>query len=90
LAQIENSQARTEDVYVFILHLDDVLGLKLLDNVKKVRDNPQVLDILDKRDEARRQKDYGASDSLRNQLDELGIGVEDNQDEQIVFERFNK
>jgi cysteinyl-tRNA synthetase len=90
LAQIENSQARTEDVYMFILHLDDVLGLRLLDCVNKVRDNLDVAALLNEREEVRRKKDYESSDMLRAKLDELGIGVEDNQGEQIVFERFNK
>lgn len=90
MAQIENCNARTEDVYAFILRVDDVLGLRLFDSVNKVRDSSKVAELLDKRESARRQKDYDTSDALRNQLDELGVGVEDNQDEQIAFERFNK
>jgi cysteinyl-tRNA synthetase len=55
--------------------LAGVLGLK----IKKAEDefSPQMVELAEKRQQARMDKNYKLADELRAQLDELGVIVED-------------
>ena len=60
--------------------MDSVLGLKLSEVKAEKKDEtfPQeVLDLVQKRAEAKKNKDWAAADSYRNQIDALGFVVKD-------------
>lgn len=88
LAAIESTAARTEDVYAFLLHADGVLGLHIFEVMDRVRSYEGVEEILARREVARNDQDYALSDELRDTLRELGVGVEDTPDGQIVWQLF--
>lgn len=88
LAAIENTAARSEDVYAFLLHADEILGLHIFELMERVRTIEGVDEILSKREDARKDKDYTHSDELRSQLNDLGVGVEDTPEGQIVWQLF--
>lgn len=88
LAAVENTTARTEDVYALLLHVDEVLGLHIFELMERVRTMEGVEDILAEREAARNDKDYARSDELRAQLHDLGVGVEDTSDGQVVWQLF--
>lgn len=88
LAAIESTGARTEDVYAFLLHADQVLGLHIFEILEPVRSKSGVEDLLAKRAQARANKDFTQSDMLRDQLHRLRVGVEDTPDGQVVWQLF--
>lgn len=67
---------------------DTVLGLNLINSEKyqvKEKELPQeVLEILEKRKQARIDKNWELSDSLRNKLQEMGYIVKDTKDGQEI------
>ncbi len=68
-----------------ILELGNILGL--LRNRKKDEISPEIQEILDKRAEARKAKDWKTSDELRDKLKEMGITVKDTANgQQISFD----
>lgn len=70
------------DIYNLILDFDKFLGLRLNDvKEEKVEDNspiPQeVIDLAEKRKQARNDKNYALSDQLRDQISSLGFTIVD-------------
>ncbi len=62
----------------------DILGVKELTMVAPARGevSPEIQELLRRRQEARRQKDYTTSDALREALRQKGVIVEDGKDGQ--------
>lgn len=65
-----------------ITYADQVLGLNLLIHNEAV--SAEVMDLVKKRQEARVQKDWELSDTLRNEINTLGYDVHDTDDGQKV------
>lgn len=59
-----------------IKKMDKIFGLDLL-KIEKVEINKDVQDLIDKRDVARKEKDWAKSDELRDKIIELGYEVAD-------------
>lgn len=59
-----------------LLELSDVLGLKLSDSKAGILDK-EVEALIERRQEARKAKDFKLADALRDQLSEAGIILED-------------
>ena len=58
--------------------LQNVLGLTFEKIPEKVTVlTPEIQTLINKRDEARRMKDWKTADKLRDQLVELGVNVQD-------------
>ena len=67
------------------VHLDSLLGLDLAREIGKTLTIPaQVSQLLEQRSQARANKDWAASDSLRDQILELGFVVTDSSEGQQV------
>lgn len=64
-----------EDRYKTLLSFDEVLGLDLA-GVKEFTISSEAKELLEKMKEAREQKNYELSDSIRNKLELLGYKVE--------------
>ena len=69
-----------------IIKFDKVLGLGL--NIYKVEKklSPAIQNLIDQRQEARKNKDYQKSDELRRQLEEKGIKIKDLQNNEFEIE----
>jgi cysteinyl-tRNA synthetase len=68
------SKSNVNEIYSTMIRLDTVLGLLKTDdeNISK-----KIKDLIDRREEARRSKDWKKSDQIRNELLENGIILED-------------
>jgi cysteinyl-tRNA synthetase len=80
--ELLKSQERPEDIVSTILDFDRVFGLNLEEciNTEGVDIPNAVLELANRREEARRASDYDLSDSLRDQIINLGYKVLDTQD----------
>jgi cysteinyl-tRNA synthetase len=67
------------DKWATLLSFDAVLGLELKDT-KPLEITDEAKELITQRDTARTAKDYGASDTLRKQLESLGYEVLDTKD----------
>lgn len=63
-----------------ITKMDEVLGLKLLEKVKKEKVPAEIMKLVKDREKARKDKDWGKADKLREQIKKKGWGVEDSED----------
>ena len=59
-----------------IKKIDEVFGLKLLEK-EKIFVSKKVLELVNKREQARKDKDWDKADELRNEIQELGFKVDD-------------
>lgn len=76
---LQHPDHNVENKWMTLLRFDSVLGLNLASTPKFViRDD--ALELMQKRDEARRKKDYATSDQLRTELEGLGYEVLDTPD----------
>ena len=79
LQALMKSDTPNEDKLVTALDFDLVLGLDL-DKLEKEIIPDEILNIFEQRKEARKNKDWGASDRLRDDLKNKGYLVEDGED----------
>ena len=83
LRSVEKSaEISSQDKRGIFLYADQVLGLDLLRKEESKEVSPQIEELLAKRAIARQSKDWAMSDSLRDQLANLGILVSDGADGQ--------
>ena len=55
--------------------VDELFGLNLIEDSPKATDD--ILELITKRDEARKMKDYAKSDEIRDELAKRGFTVKD-------------
>jgi cysteinyl-tRNA synthetase len=60
--------------------LTNVLGLRLQEKQGSSEDEARVLELIEERTEARKQKQWARSDEIRDQLKEMGVTIEDSKD----------
>lgn len=71
---------------VLLFEFDQVLGLNLEKEFEFQKNiDPKVLELIQKRDEARKQKDWKKSDSVREEIQALGYEVKDSPEGTRVF-----
>ena len=63
-----------------IKHFDQVLGLNLLIEETKVNNDVHILEQIEKRNQAKKSKDFQLADSIRDELLEQGIKLLDTRD----------
>ncbi|MEI8361568.1 MAG: cysteine--tRNA ligase [bacterium] len=88
LQSVLKSDLMDQDKLALILDFDRVLGLdfeKILSLDEQLP--PEILVLRKKRDEARLKKDWSASDSLRQQIEEQGYVVEDTKAGTKVYKK---
>ncbi len=78
---LKDNELKSETKYYLVLDFDRVLGFGL-DKVKEEKiDIPdEIKAIAEKRSEARKKKDWGASDQLRDELRKKGWVIEDTKE----------
>ncbi len=77
-------ETKSDDIYKLILDTDNVLGLDLnkeFEEIEVKNDDDElaakVEEMLAKRAEARKNKDFATADAIRNELAEMGIEIKD-------------
>lgn len=76
-------ETKSNDIYELILSTDDVLGLDLdkeFEDVEVAVDDDlsnKVEELIAKRLEAKKAKDWATADAIRNELTEMGIALKD-------------
>lgn len=78
---LSDNEVSPEDKLATALLFDEILGLKLSEVKEEEKVLPEnVLEIIRKRDEARKNKDYAMSDKLRDELTSMGYKVLDSKE----------
>ncbi|MCQ2406877.1 MAG: cysteine--tRNA ligase, partial [Oscillospiraceae bacterium] len=77
-------EIKSDDIYKLILDTDNVLGLDLdkeFEEIEVKNDDDElaakVEEMLAKRAEARKNKDFATADAIRNELTAMGIEIKD-------------
>lgn len=84
---VDDDSISTDKKAKTALWLDEVLGLSFNEYIATPLNIPsEVQDLLDKREEARANKDFEASDRIRDEISELGFVVEDTPKGQLLSE----
>ena len=78
---LKDDAVSNADKRYVVNYMDSVLGLKLSE-VKAKKDEPldcpaQVMELVGKRAQAKKDKDWALADTYRNQIDALGYVVKD-------------
>lgn len=60
-----------------LLDFDRVLGLKLKEALEPIKAPQEVIDLAEKREQMRKDKNWAESDALREKIQELGFDIED-------------
>lgn len=71
--EIAKSNLPASDKYDLLLHLDEVLGLQLNKEEEVLEIPEEVINLAEKRQEARKEGNYVEADNLRNQIEKMGF-----------------
>ena len=83
-------EAKSQDIYNLLMKFDEVLSLDLDKEVLEDLSIPdEISDLLEKRKQARENKDFQLSDILRDQLKEAGYLVKDTKEGQKIEKLIN-
>jgi cysteinyl-tRNA synthetase len=86
-SELMKSDEKAEDIVATILDFDKVFGLRISEELKEEKIPEEVVELLNQREEARVNKKYAQSDSLRDEIAKFGFKVMDTPEGQKV-ERF--
>ncbi|MDE5629996.1 MAG: cysteine--tRNA ligase, partial [Bacilli bacterium] len=59
---------------------DEILAVELIQEAKRLDNESEILDIIEKRNKAKKDKDYELADSIRNELLSKGIELIDTRE----------
>ena len=59
---------------------DEIMAVDLIKETKKLDNEDEIMDIIEKRNKAKKDKDYELADSIRNELLSKGIELIDTRD----------
>lgn len=80
---LKDQTAKAEDIYTTLMYMNSILGLGL-ETITTLVLPAHVQELLEKRKEAREQKDWTSSDILREKIQALGFEVKDTDAGQSV------
>lgn len=89
LWKVLKNAEKSRDIYEFALYTDKVLGLSIEKNTNKANESEnkeetefsqEILDLVAKRTEAKKAKDFKTADSIRDQLKAMGITLIDTKE----------
>lgn len=89
LWKVLKNAEKSRDIYEFALYADKVLGLSIEENTNKAKESEnneetefsqEILDLVAKRTEAKKAKDFKTADSIRDQLKAMGITLIDTKE----------
>jgi len=70
----------SKDIYKAALEMDKVLGLDLCREVAQVQVPKEIIELAEKRLEAKRNKDWAVADELRKKISQAGWEINDTKD----------
>jgi len=73
----DEKEVSNREKYELLLEFDKILGLDLVREVTKEKLPQEIGELIKKREEARKNKDWKAADKIRKQLKAMGIIIED-------------
>ena len=83
-------EPKSKDIYELALQFDKVFGLSLDKAAAPKQDEPkedipqEVLDLVQKRADAKKAKDFALADAIRGQIAELGFNVKDTREGAVI------
>ncbi|MBI2546874.1 MAG: cysteine--tRNA ligase [Candidatus Aenigmarchaeota archaeon] len=82
IAQNKISRKNAETIIKLMIEVDNILGLGFIDLIEEKREMPkEVLDLIRKRESARKLGDFATADDIRNEIrDRFNIVIEDTKD----------
>ena len=83
--EVAKFEKKSKEIASILAKFDIVLGLKIDELNDKKEEIPQeILDLIEQRKSARKNKDFAKSDELRDELIKRGYTVKDTKEEMIV------
>lgn len=83
--EVSKFEKKNKEIAAILAKFDTVLGLKIDELDDKKEEIPQeILDLVEQRKIARKNKDFAKSDELRDELIKRGYTVKDTKEEMIV------
>jgi len=80
---VKDANISDSDKKATMLDFDKVFGFGFAD-IEPIEIPNNIKDLLNKRDEAKKSKDFKVSDKIRKQIEELGYEINDTKDGQQV------
>lgn len=78
---IVRNEKKSGKLFDLLLEMDSILGLNIADAGKKSENNDKVskdiMDMIQKRENARKKKNFKLADEIRDKLNQMGINLED-------------
>ena len=74
------SDLEGSEKYKTLKIMDEVLGLQLFANLREQKEEkipPNILELVDKREEYRKNRDFEKADKIRQEIENLGFEIED-------------
>jgi cysteinyl-tRNA synthetase len=75
--EVVKSNLPSDDKYDLVMSFDEVLGLQLNKEEEAIEIPEEVINLVEKRQEARKEGNYNEADSLRKQIENLGFLLSD-------------
>ena len=76
----ENSKQLIKAVLDKILELEEVLGIENRQKVNADVDEAKILELIEQRNAAKKEKDFAKADAIRDQLAEMGVAIKDTRE----------
>ena len=80
--EIVKNEEKSKDVFDLVMQFDKALGLKLDEAEEKPNQeiSKEIIDLAEKRLQARKNKDWAESDKLRDEISALGYKIKDSKE----------
>ena len=84
--EIIKNPKKSKQLADLLLDFDKVLGIKIDEPIKQKQEElpEDILDLIEKRKQARQEKNWALSDELRDLIKEKGYAVKDSKDGMTV------
>ena len=76
----ENSKQLIKAVLDRILELEEVLGIENRQKVNAEVDEAKILDLIEQRNAAKKEKDFEKADAIRDELTAMGVAIKDTRE----------
>ena len=76
----ENSKQLIKAVLDRILELEEVLGIENRQKVNAEVDEAKILDLIEQRNAAKKEKDFEKADAIRDELSAMGVAIKDTRE----------
>ena len=87
--EVIRNEKKSPKLAKLLLKFDSILGLKIDEETKNAKEEipEEILKLANKREEARKNKDWAKSDELRNIINEKGYSIKDTKDGTVITKK---